>query len=336
MTRSLPFAATALILAAAAAACDFPYWLNDTEVWGLASASAADAASCAAACCAAGASCTLYQWCPAGAGCTPASSCWIGATGGQTRRVAGWISAAVAPMPDAYYVNASARAPAAVPIAGIPPSTSPAGVVLSLDSRALRVGGVPLLPFGGEMHPSRVPASAWDADLAKMKAGGLDIVSSYLMWIHVEESEGVLDFSGNRNVTSYLLAAQRAGLMVALRIGPWAHGEVRNGGFPNWLESKGIPLRRNSTAFLNLVRPWYAGIAAQIQGLSWAEGGPLVSVQIDNESDDVAYLEALRDLAVSVGIAPFFFTKTGWPTPNAPVPVGSLVPLEGGYSGGWV
>ena len=110
------------------------------------------------------------------------------------------------------------------------------------------------------------------------------------------------------------------------------HGEVRNGGFPEWLEKSGIKLRSNNTAFMAAVRPLYAGVAAQMRGLTWAEGGPVISVQIDNESSDVKYLLALRALAVSVGIAPWAFTKTAWPNPNEAVPVGSLLPLGGGYS----
>ena len=32
------------------------------------------------------------------------------------------------------------------------------------------------------------------------------------------------------------------------------------------------------------------------------------------------------------GMDPVFFVKTGWPSPNAPVPPGSLVPYYGGYT----
>ena len=157
--------------AISATACMYPWNLNDTEVWGLASASATDAASCAAACCSQGDMCAVWQWCPSGAGCSPAASCWIGTLGGQIRRVAGWISASARAIPSAYFVNASGVAPTPLPIPGIAPSTDPSGAIISMDSRALRVNGVPLLPFAGEMHPSRVPASAWQADLDKMKAG---------------------------------------------------------------------------------------------------------------------------------------------------------------------
>jgi len=165
-----------------------------------------------------------------------------------------------------------------------------------------------------------------------MKAGGLDVVSAYIFWIHVEEQAGVQDWSGSNDVRAFVLAAQDAGLMVALRIGPWAHGECRNGGFPEWLQDENIPLRRNDTRFLSYVESFYAGLAKQIDGLYWHQGGPIITAQLDNETPDVDYLLALRNLAISVGISPAALVKTGWPSPNAPVPLGSMIPLYGGYA----
>jgi len=119
--------------------------------------------------------------------------------------------------------------------------------------------------------------------------------------------------------------------MVAPRIGPWCHGEVRNGGFPDWVQNKGIPMRTNSTAWLALVRTWYTGLAAQMKGRYWADGGAVISLQLDNETPDVDYLLALRALAVELGMAPWFFVKTGWPSPDKTVEPGQLFPVSGGY-----
>jgi beta-galactosidase len=70
--------------------------------------------------------------------------------------------------------------PAPAPVPNIPPATRPDGTELSMDTVSLRVNGVPVLPSGGEMHFSRVPAASWHVDLLKMKAGGLDVVSVYV------------------------------------------------------------------------------------------------------------------------------------------------------------
>lgn len=102
----------------------------------------------------------------------------------------------------------------------MPPSVSPSGDVLSVDSGGLSINGTRLFAVAGEMHYSRVPVSGWAADLARLRAGGLTTVSSYVIWIHHEEAQGEFDWTGQRNLTAFLVAARAAGLLVSLRVGP--------------------------------------------------------------------------------------------------------------------
>lgn len=223
-------------------------------------------------------------------------------------------------------------APTAQPIPNLPYSTNPSNVTFGIDTVSFLLNGIRIMPAAGEYHPTREPVSSWANDLAHMKAGGLDAVSAYVFWLHIEEVQGQLDWSGNHNISAFVDAAATAGLLVQLRAGPWAHGEARNGGFPDWVQSSGAPLRSNNTAFMALVKGWYAALSAQLRGRYWADGGPIVSVQLDNETPDIEYLLALRDTALAAGMMPPLFTKTGWPTPNGQWPPGSLVPFFGGYA----
>jgi beta-galactosidase GanA len=109
----------------------------------------------------------------------------------------------------------------------------------------LTKNGEPWFPIMGEMHYSRYPAEYWKESLLKMKAGGVEVVSSYVIWIHHEEIEGEYDFSGNRDVRSFVRTAADCGLSFMIRIGPWSHAEVRNGGFPDWLLEKPFGARTN-------------------------------------------------------------------------------------------
>jgi beta-galactosidase len=229
-----------------------------------------------------------------------------------------FLNASVAPPP-----------PTVLPIA---PSTSPSGQQLSVDSASFRLNVQPVVPFAGEYHFSRVPREAWASDLAKIKAGGLTAVSAYVFWLHVEEVQGDQSWTGRNDLGAFLDAAFGAGLWVELRIGPWAHGEARNGGFPDWVQASGTKLRSNTPAFLALVQGWYTQVAAQLVGRYWSDGGAIMSVQLDNETPDVDYLMALRALAIRSGINPFMFVKTGWPTPDKAWPLGALMPSFGGYS----
>ena len=78
---------------------------------------------------------------------------------------------------------------------------SPAGEEIGVrDSRYLTLDGKPWLPVMGEFHFSRYPEPYWDEELAKMKAGGVQVVATYVFWIHHEEVEGRFDWSGRRDL----------------------------------------------------------------------------------------------------------------------------------------
>ena len=123
----------------------------------------------------------------------------------------------------------------------------PDGATLTLDSRSLLLNGRPWTPVMGEFHFTRYPENEWREELLKMKAGGIDIVSTYVFWIHHEEIEGQFDWSGSRNLRHFIQVCQEVDLKVFVRCGPWDHGEVRNGGFPDWLLKKNWQPRSDDT-----------------------------------------------------------------------------------------
>ena len=68
-----------------------------------------------------------------------------------------------------------------------------------------------------------------------------------------------------------------------LRASPFDHGEARNGGMPDWLYSKPLPLRGNHPEYLKLVERLYRQIGRQVAGLLFADDGPVIGVQLENE-----------------------------------------------------
>ena len=134
----------------------------------------------------------------------------------------------------------------------------------SYNTQHLLRDGKPWLPAMGEFHFSRYPDAYWRDSIRLMKAGGIDIVSSYVMWIHHGPVEGAFDFSGCRNIKKFLHICAEEDMAVALRIGPWINGEVRNGGFPNWLLS--VPgIRTNNPAYLGCIRRYWSALYEQIK-----------------------------------------------------------------------
>jgi len=47
----------------------------------------------------------------------------------------------------------------------------------------------------GEFHFSRYPGAGWDQEILKMKAGGVQIISTYIFWNHIEEVKGAFDWT---------------------------------------------------------------------------------------------------------------------------------------------
>ena len=212
----------------------------------------------------------------------------------------------------------------------------PDGAGLDVDSYSLRRNGHRWLPAMGEFQYSRYPAKEWRGELLKMKAGGLDIVATYVFWIHHEEVEGRFDWSGQRSLRRFIELCREVGLLAVVRCGPYCHGEARRGGFPDWLQEKGWKLHSDDPNYLARVRTLYGEIGRQLQGLLWKDGGPVIGIQVENEYEGPAeHLLTLKRLAREAGIDVPFYTRTGWPDLTTPMPFGELLPVYGRYAEGF-
>ncbi len=239
------------------------------------------------------------------------------------------------PAPGPFLIDASKPAPQPetgfLDMGGV----SPNGHRLSVNSRYLILDGKPWLPVMGEFHFARYPEKYWREELLKMKAGGIQVVSTYIFWIHHEESEDQFDWSGQRDLRKFVELCRQNGLYVYLRIGPWDHGEARNGGLPDWLLKKKTPLRRNDPEYLRYVLRFDAQIGNQIKGLLWQDGGPILGVQLENEYGETGpgagaeHISELKRMAIVAGINPPLFSVTGWPGHD--YPAHEVIPFFGGY-----
>ena len=230
--------------------------------------------------------------------------------------------------------------------------SSPKGETLAVNSFYMTRNGQPFIPVMGEFHFSRYPAEYWEEELLKIKAGGIDIVATYVFWIHIEEEEGVFDWSGNNNLRRFLELCDQHGLQAVVRMGPFAHGECRNGGLPDWLYGRPFPVRSNDARYLAYVRKLYGEIAAQLHGLLFKDGGCVVGIQLENEymhcgapwevtfkpgtewvpagSDGEAHILALKQIALDFGLDVPLYTCTGWL--RSPIPQDEILPMQGGYA----
>jgi len=211
---------------------------------------------------------------------------------------------------------------------------TPQGATLGATSQFLTRDGKPWIPVMGEFHFSRYPAAGWEEEILKMKASGVQVVSTYIFWIHHEEVEGQFDWSGQRDLRTFAQLCAKHGMLLYPRIGPWAHGEVRNGGLPDWVLQKSA-VRGNDPVYLAEIGKFYAQIGLQLRGLLWKDGGPVIGIQLENEyslngpGQGREHLAALKQMAIASGFDVPLYTVTGWD--DAVVPEDLVLPVYGGY-----
>ncbi len=212
----------------------------------------------------------------------------------------------------------------------------PFGKPVTWDRHSLIIGGQRVAGVMGEVHYSRIPAGEWKHEVRKIKEGGVTMIALYVFWNHIEEIEGQFDWSGQRNLRGFLEVCKEEGLPVVLRMGPFCHGEARNGGIPDWVIRSGCRTRSEDARFLSYTERFYRQIFTQVQGLQWKDGGPVIAAQFDNEfGGRSSYLLALKRIANNIGIDLPFYTYTGWPKLATPMPFGEMIPLYGDYADGF-
>ena len=229
--------------------------------------------------------------------------------------------------------------------------TSRSGEEIAFTNYYMLKNGKPFFGVSGEFHFSRMSDTRWEDELIKMKMCGINVIATYVFWIHHEEEEGIFDFSGCRNLRRFIELCHKHGLYVILRVGPFDHGEVRNGGLPDWLYGKPFEVRKLNEGFLYYTRRLYTRIAEEVFGMFFGNDGPIIGVQIDNEymhssapweittgvsnewifggDEGENYMLQLKALAAECGLRPVFYTCTGWGGAATP---DSMMPLWGGYA----
>jgi beta-galactosidase len=168
----------------------------------------------------------------------------------------------------------------------------------------------------GEMHFARIPREYWAHRLRMAHAMGLNTVCAYLFWNLHEPQPGQFNFSGDADVAEFCRLAQREGLKVILRPGPYACAEWDFGGFPYWLlKTPDIKLRTRDARYLEACQRYLHAVGKELAPLQITRGGPIIMVQIENEygsyGDDKEYIRFLRDGTKAAGFDVPLFTCDG-------------------------
>jgi hypothetical protein len=183
--------------------------------------------------------------------------------------------------------------------------TDPSGNRMDFNSFYMEVNRKPFIPIMGEFHYSRFPHQYWEEEIMKMKSGGINVIATYVFWILHETEEGVFDWQGDRNLRQFLELCKKHQVYAMVRIGPFCHGEIRNGALPDWLYGRPFEVRSNDGGYLFYVKRLYREIAKQLQGLYYKDGGTVIGIQLENELQHSAapwafsYPEQPREMTVA-------------------------------------
>ena len=164
--------------------------------------------------------------------------------------------------------------------------------VIDYENDCFLKDGEPFRYISGSFHYFRVPRFYWKDRLMKMKAGGLNAVQTYIAWNIHEPVHGQYNFEGDADLVSFIELANSVGLLVILRPGPYICAEWEFGGYPPWLLMKNTSMRLRSTdnkQYLSYLESWFNVLLPKLKPLLYSNGGPIISVQVENEFGDMRY-----------------------------------------------
>ena len=198
-----------------------------------------------------------------------------------------------------------------------PASAAQKGGTFTVGDKTFLLNGKPFVVKAAELHYPRIPRPYWKHRIKMCKALGMNTVCLYVFWNIHEQQEGRFDFTGNNDVAEFCRLAQRNGLYVIVRPGPYVCAEWEMGGLPWWLlKKKDIRLREPDPYFMERVKLFERKVGEQLASLTIQNGGPIIMVQVENEygsyGENKAYVSAIRDIVRQSGFDKVTLFQCDW------------------------
>ncbi|KAM3874801.1 beta-galactosidase-1-like protein 2 [Diretmus argenteus] len=185
---------------------------------------------------------------------------------------------------------------------------------LRANSSQFTLEGEPFRILGGSIHYFRVPRAYWEDRLLKMRACGLNTLTTYVPWNLHEPERGAFNFQDQLDLEGYLRLAASLGLWVILRPGPYICAEWDLGGLPSWLlRDKNMTLRTTYPGFTEAVESFFNQLIVRVVPHQYSKGGPIIAVQVENEygsyAKDAEYMPFIKEALLSSGITELLLTS---------------------------
>ena len=191
------------------------------------------------------------------------------------------------------------------------------GGTFTTGDKTFLLNGKPFVVKAAELHYPRIPRAYWEHRIKMCKALGMNTVCLYVFWNIHEQEEGKFDFTGNNDVAAFCRLAQKNGMYVIVRPGPYVCAEWEMGGLPWWLlKKKDIRLREQDPYFMQRVEIFEKEVGKQLAPLTIQNGGPIIMVQVENEygsyGKDKPYVSAIRDIVKESGFDKVELFQCDW------------------------
>ena len=188
--------------------------------------------------------------------------------------------------------------------------------MLEMKNRKFYMDGEEFHIYSGAMHYFRIPQEYWEDRLLKLRAAGLNTVETYVPWNFHEPKKGQFNFEGMLDIVKFVETAQKLGLYVIVRPGPYICAEWDFGGLPAWLlKDKNIRLRCWDKTYIKAVKDFFSVLIPKLLPYLETNGGKIIAMQVENEygsfGRDKKYLYWLRDLMRELGVDVQLFTSDG-------------------------
>uniref|UniRef100_A0A671W3J7 Beta-galactosidase n=1 Tax=Sparus aurata TaxID=8175 RepID=A0A671W3J7_SPAAU len=187
-------------------------------------------------------------------------------------------------------------------------------VGLSANSSQFTLEGQPFHILGGSIHYFRVPRAYWRDRLLKMKACGINTLTTSVPWSLHQPNREVFNFHTQLDLEAYINLAAELGLWVILRPGPYISSELDLGGLPSWLLRDGsMRLRTTYPGFTQALNTFFDKLIPKVVPLQFKKGGPIIAVQVENEygsfAKDESYMLFIKEALQSRGISELLLTS---------------------------
>ena len=185
------------------------------------------------------------------------------------------------------------------------PDTTCAAQTFKVGQKTFLLDGKPFVVKAAEMHYPRIPRPYWEHRIQMCKALGMNTICIYVFWNIHEQREGEFNFTDNNDVAAFCRLAQKNGMYVIVRPGPYVCAEWEMGGLPWWLlKKKDIRLREQDPYFMKRVKLFEQKVGEQLAPLTIQNGGPIIMIQVENEygsyGEDKPYISDIRDCLRSI------------------------------------